>query len=361
MLRAPDIALGRLLADLELLDRNGNEKEQARCLLLIARKAAAEGYFVVALRSCRLAERLAQSDGQTEGDTALRGQALGLLAEVLAASGHPLHATAAFDRAATTLAAAGRTRQAHAARLAAAILRGERAPETAREQLLILLRELSLEADPGLFTEVLLALGELDLDGRDFPAALVCAETAERAAALVRDESRPEDPRGELRLQTELRVRIAALRGATLAGLGRGAEADPLLSSAIHSLRDGRRPATLGRTLEWKGWLLAQAGELEAARDCWKEALLVRQKVRQPAPTALVALRLSASLGENPAEALRYLIVALEALRPMRRPPAELLSWAESLLRGQPDTPLLAELVRHLRDLQPSEPAGDSE
>jgi hypothetical protein len=79
--------------------------------------------------------------------------------------------------------------------------------------------------------------------------------------------------------------------------------------------------------------------------------------VRQPAPTALVALRLSASLGENPAEALRYLIVALEALRPMRRPPLELIGWAERLAQGQPETPLLAELQRHLRGLVPPAPA----
>ena len=334
-------ALGRLLADLELLERNGEPAEQVRCLLQIARKGAAQGFLVAAARTCRIAARLA------ERDEALRGQALGLLGEVLAAAGHALFAISCFERAAAALIVGGRPREARAARLCAAILHGEREPETARGQLLALLDELTVEAEPALFAEVLIALGELDLDAQEFRGALVCAETAERAAALVLAAGAAPG---------ELRVRAAALRGAALAGLEQAGEAMPLLTSAIHALRGGPRPATLGRTLEWKGWLLLSRGERAQAHDCWKEALQVRQKARQAGPTVLLSLRLAASLQDNPAEALRYLIVALDTLRPMRRPPAELISWAARLAESQPETQLHKHLQRLLQQL-PAAPA----
>lgn len=332
-------ALGRLLADLELLERNGEPDEQVRCLLQIARKGASQGFLVAAARACRIAARLAERPAP---DEALRGQALGLLGEVLAAAGHALFAIACFERAAAALVQGGRPREARAARLCAAILHGEREPEIARGQLLSLLEELTVEAEPALFAEVLLALGELDLDAQEFRAALVCAETAERAAALAQAAGPA---------QGELRVRGAALRGAALAGLEQAGEAMPLLTAAIHALRGGTRPATLGRTLEWKGWLLLLRGERAQAHDCWKEALQVRQKARQAGPSTLLALRLAASLQDNPAEALRYLIVALDTLRPMRRPPAELVSWAARLAESQPETQLHKQLQRLLLQL----------
>lgn len=325
--------LSILLADLLLFERVGEESSQARCLLRIADQQLASGQRLAAFRACRLGIRAA-TEGQ---DRALRGRLYAKLAQILASSQHPRLAVACYDHADSELRLAEERLLSCAAALSASTLLAAHNPEDARGRVLALLDELAAAAAPGLFAEALVLLGELDLDDADSGQALLCAESAEKAAALLKSSP----------AATALRARIAGLRGAALLGQGRLDEAEPLMETAVQGLRAGQ-PAALARALAYQGALLSQLQRPSEARARLREALRIRQQARHAPQAAALSLELAESHLENAAELTRHLIGALDWLARLPRASREraaLLGRAQELLNKIPSS-LLTERIR---------------
>jgi hypothetical protein len=346
MSAGPTASLAALLADLALFDRVGEPDSQALCLLRIAQQHLFYRQSVAAVRACRLGLEAAP------GDRDLRGRLYAVLAHVLAQAQHPAAAVACYERADSELRLAKQPLAACAAALSACTLLSTWDKEEARRRLAGLLDLLAGAAAPELFAEALYLLGELELDEQFLERALLCAETAGAAAALLK----PASP--------ELLARIDGLRGAALLGLGRDEEAAPLLAAAIKKLRGVQRPTALARVLLWHGIFLEQQAALDDARACFREALHIQKQARHAKEVIELTLRLAESYRDNNAERTRYLLNALDYLRRLPRPAfaasatAQAIERTRTLLKELPVSALTEGIEHGLRELESPEPGG---
>jgi tetratricopeptide (TPR) repeat protein len=336
---APVSRLDALLADLLLFQQAGDEDSQARCCHRIARVLLERGQPRAALQAVRLGLGAASEAAWLRaplhalvGELLLRRRHLGLARHFLAA-------------AAACYREAGLPVPGRATELAEVLLRGADDPEAARHKAQDGLAAAQAAGDRLGFAAALVVLGEIDASEQHFEGCRLCGQAALDALELRAALDQPLDP-AERRLIAD---------ASSLLGRARAAQGEPELAVAplkrAVSLREAGRPALLARDLEWLGYTRARLGQLVEARAAYTQALQLREQADLTDSAARVALGLAATCGQNPAEATRFLITAVELLARSPRPPRELVERTTEQLQALPKSHLLTQLAGRLAKL----------
>ncbi|MFO0576962.1 MAG: hypothetical protein U1A78_23410 [Polyangia bacterium] len=339
MAPAPPSRLDALFADLALFQQAGDEDSQARCCHRIGRLLLERGQARPALQAVRLGLAAA-------GEAAwLRAPLQALVGELLLQRRHLGLARRFLSAATASYRDAGLPIASRATELAEALLRGDDDPEAARSRAQAELAAAQAAGDRLGFAAALVVLGEIDASEQHFEGCRLCGQAALDALELRAERDRPLDA-------TERRLLADA---SSLLGRGRAAQGELELAVAplkrAVSLREAGRPALLARDLEWLGYARARLGQLGEARAAYTQALQLREQADLTDSAARVALGLAATCGQNPAEATRFLITAVELLARSRRAPPELVERATEQLQALPKSHLVTQLLQRLAKL----------